>query len=95
MSATEKMIIKGTTLNGGKFRPSDWAERLCGAVASYGPGRRIIFHPRVRLASIDGTKCVVIDTQLEEEDGMLFDFLLSFANDNQLQVERTANLTED
>lgn len=95
MSATEKVIIKGTTKSGGKFRPSDWAERLCGAVASYGPGRRIIFHPRVKLASMEGTKCVVIDAQLEDEDEMLFDFLLGFASDNQLQIERTANLTED
>lgn len=94
MTPTEKVIIKGITKDGGKFRPSDWAERLCGAVASYGPGRRIIFHPQVKLASLEGTKCVVIDAQLEEEDVMLFDFLLEFADDNQLQVERMANLPE-
>jgi len=90
MTATEKVIIKGITKNGGKFRPSDWAERLCGAVASYGPGRRIIFHPNVKLASFEGIKCVVIDAQLEDDDVMLFEFLLEFAEDNQLQVERMA-----
>jgi hypothetical protein len=63
-------------------------------VASYGPGRRIIFHPRVKLASLEGTKCVVIDAQLEEEDVMLFEFLIEFADDNQLQVERMAKLPE-
>jgi hypothetical protein len=89
MSATEKVIIKGLTLEGGKFRPSDWAERLCGAVASYGPGRRIIFHPNVKLASIEGVKSVVIDAELEESDEMLFEFLMDFAADNKLQVERT------
>lgn len=94
MTATEKVIIKGITKDGGKFRPSDWAERLCGAVASYGPGRRIIFHPRVKLASLEGTKCVVIDAQLEEEDVMLFEFLIEFADDNKLQVERMAKLPE-
>lgn len=94
MTASEKVIIKGITQDGGKFRPSDWAERLCGAVASYGPGRRIIFHPLVRLASLEGTKCVVIDAQLEENDNMLYEFLLDFAKDNQLQVDRVAQLPE-
>lgn len=94
MTATEKVIIKGITKDGGKFRPSDWAERLCGAVASYGPGRRIIFHPQVKLASLEGIKCVLIDAQLEEDDIMLFEFLLEFAEDNQLQVEKVAHLPE-
>ncbi|MCX4187554.1 DUF3579 domain-containing protein [Methylophaga sp. OBS4] len=89
MSTSEKVIIKGLTQDGGKFRPSDWAERLCGAVASYGPGRRIIFHPHVRLASIDSVKCVVIDAILEQKDEMLFEFLTDFAKENNLQVYRT------
>ena len=89
MSTSGKVIIQGITQDGGKFRPSDWAERLCGAVASYGPGRRIIFHPNVKLASIEGVKCVVIDASLEEDDEMLFDFLTDFAEENRLQVLRT------
>jgi hypothetical protein len=89
MSTSEKVIIKGLTQDGGKFRPSDWAERLCGAVASYGPGRRIIFHPNVRLASIDSVKCVVIDAVLEQKDEMLFEFLTDFAKENNLHVYRT------
>ena len=88
MPASEKVIIQGLTEDGGKFRPSDWAERLCGAVASYGPGRRIIFHPHVKMASIDGVKSVVINAELEEIDEMLFEFLLDFSRENKLQVER-------
>jgi len=87
--STGKVIIQGITQDGGKFRPSDWAERLCGAVASYGPGRRIIFHPNVSLASIEGIKCVVIDANLEEDDEMLFEFLTDFADENKLQILRT------
>ncbi len=89
MSTSGKVIIQGLTESGGKFRPSDWAERLCGAVATYGPGRRIIFHPNVKLASIKGVKCVVIDASLEEEDEMLFEFLIDFAQENKLQILRT------
>ena len=88
MAATGKVIIQGLTQEGDKFRPSDWAERLCGAVATYGPGRRIIFHPSVKLASLHGVKCVVIDALLEEDDEMLFDFLTDFAGENNLQTLR-------
>jgi len=91
MSISKKVIIRGLTLDGGKFRPSDWAERLCGAVASYGPGRRIIFHPSVRLATLEGVKSVVIDADLEQRDEMLFDFLLDFAKDNKLQIDHIDN----
>ncbi|MBE9532784.1 MAG: DUF3579 domain-containing protein [Proteobacteria bacterium] len=91
MATTGKVIIQGITKEGGKFRPSDWAERLCGAVASYGPGRRIIFHPNVKLASMEGVKCVVIDASLEEDDEMLFDFLTDFAEENNLQIVRMDN----
>jgi len=86
MAATGKVIIQGITQEGGTFRPSDWAERLCGSVATYGPGRRIIFHPNVKLASLEGVKCVVIDASLEEDDEMLFEFLTDFANENKLQI---------
>lgn len=86
MATSGKVIIQGLTLEGNKFRPSDWAERLCGAVATYGPGRRIIFHPNVKLAAIDGVKCVVIDASLEEDDEMLFEFLTDFADENKLQT---------
>ncbi|MFW5449989.1 MAG: DUF3579 domain-containing protein [Methylophagaceae bacterium] len=87
--ATTKVIIQGITQDGATFRPSDWAERLCGAVATYGPGRRIIFHPNVALASIEGIKCVVIDASLEEDDEMLFEFLTDFADENNLQILHT------
>jgi hypothetical protein len=86
MSISGKVVIQGITESGGTFRPSDWAERLCGAVASYGPGRRIIFHPNVKLAAMKGIKCVVIDASLEEEDEMLFEFLTDFAHENKLQI---------
>ncbi|NOQ82089.1 MAG: DUF3579 domain-containing protein [Methylophaga sp.] len=89
MAATGKVIIQGITQEGGKFRPSDWAERLCGSVATYGPGRRIIFHPNVKLASLEGVKCVVLDASLEEDDEMLFEFLTDFADENNLQILRT------
>ncbi len=85
--ATEKIIIKGITTSGKKFRPSDWAQRLATAVGTSGPGRRIKYHPKVQVALIEGINCVVIVKSLEEEAPMLYSFLTNFADTNQLQVE--------
>ena len=87
MSAPSKVILHGLTQDGRIFRPSDWAERLCGAVASYDKNRRITFHPCVSLASINGIKCVVVETSLEQDDEMLFEFLIEFATENKLKIE--------
>lgn len=81
MSAPSKVILYGLTQDGRIFRPSDWAERLCGAVASYYKNRRITFHPCVSLTSINGIKCVV-ETSLEQDDEMLLEFLIEFATEN-------------
>lgn len=85
-SKSNKLIINGVTENGKKFRPSDWAQRLTGAVATYGPGRRVKFHPNVRMATIDGINCVVIDTSMEEKDPMLYEFLINFGRENGLKL---------
>jgi len=88
-SKATKLVINGVTQDGKKFRPSDWAQRLTTAVATCGPGRRIIFHPKVRMATIEGINCVVIDTALEDEDPMLFEFLVKFGEENNLSLTRT------
>jgi hypothetical protein len=91
-----KIIIKGLTKDGKKFRPSDWAERLTSAVATYGRGRRVVFHPKVRMATIEGVSCVLVDADLEQTDPMLFGFLMNFGEGNNLQIVRSdaAKLTE-
>jgi len=81
-----RIIIKGITTDGRKFRPSDWAQRLTTAVATPGPGRRIRFHPKVKMATIEGVNAVVIDADLAEEEPLLYEFLLGFARNNALQI---------
>lgn len=86
MAAGGRIIIKGVTNQGRRFRPSDWAQRLATAVARQGPGRRIVFHPRVHLTSVDGVSAVAVERDLEEEDPMLFEFLTKFARNNDLEM---------
>lgn len=90
-NANAKVIIKGLTTDGKKFRPSDWAERLTSAVATTGPGRRVIFHPKVHMATIDGVSCVIVDADLEQSDPMLFGFLMNFGNGNKLQIQKESS----
>jgi len=83
-----RLFIRGITTDGRKFRPSNWTERLYYAVASYGPNRRITFSPHVIMqVASDGINCVVVDIKLQEENPMLFDFLVGFAKDNKLVMQ--------
>ncbi len=40
-------IIVGLTKEGRKFRPSDWAERLCGVMSAFGAERKMKYSPYV------------------------------------------------
>lgn len=86
-----KITIKGLTNDGKKFRPSDWAERLTASVATFGRGRRMIFHPSVHMVTIESVSCVVVNSELEQQDPMLFGFLMDFGKGNNLQIVRNEN----
>ena|SRR5687767_10782245 len=91
-----EFVIVGLTLDGKAFRPSDWAERLCGVMSAFGGDHRMAYSPFVHPITANGVRCVVVDLRLEAIEPMAYRFLLSFAKDNELQVrngriaERTA-----
>jgi len=81
-----EFVIQGVTLEGKPFRPSDWAERLCGVMSAFGGDHRMQYSPFVHPVSANGVRCVVVDTRLESIEPMAYRFLLSFAKDNELRV---------
>jgi hypothetical protein len=83
---SKEVVIKGMTHDGQPFRPSDWAERLCGVLSVFGAERRMEYSPLVHPITSAGVRCVVVNIELEELEPMAFKFLLSFAKDNELQV---------
>ena len=85
-SHQEELVIRGLTNAGRKFRPSDWAERLCGLFASSGQGNRTCYSPLVLPITRDGITCVIVNRSLEQGDPMTFSFLMEFARDNDLMV---------
>jgi hypothetical protein len=91
--AVAEFVIVGTTLDGKPFRPSDWAERLCGVMSAFGGDQRMMYSPFVHPITAGGVRCVVVDVRLETIEPMAYRFLLSFAKDNELQV-RKGRITE-
>ena len=85
-NAVVEVIIVGTTLDGKAFRPSEWAERLCGVMSAFGGAHRMQYSPFVHPITANGVRCVVVDVRLEEVEPMAYRFLLSFAKDNELQT---------
>jgi hypothetical protein len=88
-----ELFIQGLTLEGRTFRPSDWAERLAGAMSSFRPGgavgrlgAHIGYSPYCVPRVIDGVKCVIVNERLRDIEPMAWDFVMNFARDNQLQV---------
>ena len=79
-------IIVGVTNERHKFRPSDWAERLCGVMSAFGAEKRMKYSPYVRPCNFDGEKSVFIDGQLHELEPMAYKFMLNFAHDNNLKI---------
>lgn len=80
------LVIKGLTLNGQQFRPSDWSDRLCGVMSAFGADEQLRYSPLVTPALRDGLRCVIVRRELAELEPRLFRFFLSFAVDNELQI---------
>jgi hypothetical protein len=93
MTPPREVFIQGTTLEGKAFRPSDWAERLAGAMSAFRPGggrggigAYIGYSPYCFPRVINGIKCVIVNEQLREVEPLAWDFVMNFARDNKLQV---------
>ena len=42
------LVIKGITLPGQQFRPSDWSDRLCGVMSAFGADEQLRYSPPYR-----------------------------------------------
>ncbi len=85
------LIIKGITMDGHQFRPSDWSDRLCGVMSAFGADEQLRYSPLVTPALRDGLRCVIVRRELAELEPRLFRFFLSFAVDNDLQITFNAD----
>ena len=96
-----EVFIQGITKDGKAFRPSDWAERLAGAMSSFRPegsargiGAYIGYSPYCVPNTINGVKCVIVSEALRDIEPMAWDFVMNFACDNELQLADACVLPE-
>jgi hypothetical protein len=94
-----QFYIQGVTQEGRTFRPSDWSERLAGAMSSFRPkgtaggiGAYIGYSPYCVPQVVDGVKCVLVSEALKGIEPMAWDFVMNFARDNQLPVAEVCML---
>ena len=82
----KKIVIEGVTSQGKVFRPSDWAERMSGTLASF-KNRRINYSPLLQpTVNAQGYKCVVLDPKLKESCPEIYQSIIDFAKVNQLNI---------
>jgi hypothetical protein len=92
MKLANEFFILGLTSDGRQFRPSDWAERLCGVMSCFrpegsgGPNAHLSYSPYVRPTMLEGVKAVVVNNELQQLEPLAFHFVRNFAKDNDLQV---------
>jgi hypothetical protein len=87
LPVSREIVILGVTETGETFRPSDWADRLCGVMSIFGEDQRISYSPYVNPFVSAGRKCVRVDARLEALNSAAFEFLMAFARDNELRLQ--------
>lgn len=95
------LLIVGLTLDGKVFRPSDWSERLAGAMSAFRPpgsnpgiASFIGYSPYCVPRTVDGHKCVLVNEALRGIEVLAWDFVMNFARENQLEVRDVTPLTQ-
>ncbi len=85
--------IQGKTTEGEIFRPSDWAERLCGIMSSFTPfpsttknSKYLCYSPYVQPTQIEGIKSILVDVRLKDIEPKALQFLNDFAKSNNLII---------
>ena len=85
-SENKKIVIEGITSQGKPFRPSDWAERMSGTLASF-KNSRIYYSPLLQPSvNTEGYKCVLLDPKLKESSPQIYQAIIEFAKANNLKI---------
>lgn len=101
MAEPKEVFIQGQTRDGKTFRPSDWAERLAGAMSCFRPegsvggaGAFIGYSPYCVPRFVGGVKGVIVNAKLRDMEPMAWDFVMNFARDNELVLISDPHLAE-
>jgi hypothetical protein len=99
-SPPQEFVILGLTKDGKQFRPSDWAERLCGVMSCFRPEgsggskAHLQYSPYVLPTIINGVRSVAVNEALRTIEPLAYHFVVNFAKDNDLQIVEACILPE-
>ena len=82
-----KIIIQGITQSGEVFRPNDWAERMSGSLSTFHK-HRMRYSALLQPSTHEGNKCLLLDPELKKSNPELYQSVLDFAKNNNLQICR-------
>ena len=83
-------LMLGETMEGRKFRPSDWADRLFGACGSYARDANLkqTLSENICMVERDGRKGIVFSEVLAELEPQMYHFLVKFGENNRLRISK-------
>lgn len=83
-----KILILGKTITGETFRPQSWCDRIAGLASSIDSLKRIYYHSYLYPVYInnEGTRGLAVDSRLANLDPELYNFVMRFAESNELIV---------
>ena len=85
-SHPRRIIIQSVTLKGRAYRPSDWAERLCGVMFAFVGDRQMRYSLDVGQVRLDGARYIVVAPSLIDGEPRVSRFPLDSVKDNERVV---------
>jgi hypothetical protein len=87
-------FILGVTHKGGKFRPSDWVDRIATLFAAFDRRQRLCYHKLIHPSIHQGLRCLFVAGSLAMVDPAAYGFVMEFATSNHLQILEIAQTAE-
>ncbi len=90
MTSPEYLIIRNQTLHGDRLRPSDWAERLASAAATF-ENNRLVYSTKVTPCKrCEDRVCLKVHQSLKQDEPELYRTITDFMNLHQLRDQSEA-----
>jgi len=79
------LIVEGVTIDGDKFRPSDWIDRVASFYADHTNGR-LRYTKELHPSLFNGNRVLRVDCALEQDKPVLWKEVQRFIQVNELRV---------
>lgn len=88
MLQKQKPALESARSGGKLLRPAGWIERISTQLAGLWPEHHLRHQVYVHPCMIAGMKCLLLKRSLREHHPAAYEFILKFARDNRLSVQK-------